>query len=197
MNIESNVPSTFQGTSSFTQKNDRLHLLQPITHGYNVRVDTGDLNRSYKAINESSSTCAYVENLLLDLSFIKRIKFLLEILEDFTSLEANSFSEEKSIVLDEGVSHKSFEYALRFLIELPDRFVIPTYDLHPDGHFSFVWSEDNLGIMSVAFDEKGGVNYACYFEANSEKYSGYVGLYGKGKNLNSHSIIYSLIGEFS
>ena len=197
MNIESIVPSTFQGTSSFTQKNDRLHLLQPITHGYNVGGDTGYLNRSYKATNESSSTCAYVENLLSDLSFIKRVKFLLEILEDFTSLEANSFSEEKSMVLDEGVSHKSFEYALRFLIELPDKFVIPTYDLHPDGHFSFVWSEDNLGIMSVAFDEKGGVNYACYFEANSEKYNGYVGLYGKGKNLNSHSRIYSLIAEFS
>ena len=197
MNIESIVPSTFQGTSSFTQKNDRLHLLQPITHGYNVRGNTGDLNRSYKATNESSSTCAYVENLLSDMSFIKRIKFLLEILEDFTSLEVNTFSEEKSIVLDDGVSQKSFEYALRFLIELPDKFVIPTYDLHPDGHFSFVWSEDKLGIMSVAFDEKGGVNYACYFEANSETHNGYVGLFRKGKKLNSHSRIYSLIGEFS
>ena len=83
---------------------------------------------------------------------------MLEILEDFTSIEANSFSEEKSIVLNEGVNQKSFEYALRFLLELSDRFVIPTYDLHPDGHFSFVWSEDKLGIMSLAFDEKGGVN---------------------------------------
>ena len=131
------------------------------------------------------------------MSFYKRIKFLLEILEDFTSIEANSFSEEKSIILNEGVNQKSFEYALRFLLELSDRFVIPTYDLHPDGHFSFVWSEDKLGIMSLAFDEKGGVNYACYFEANSETHNGYVGLYRKGKNLNSHSRIYNLIGAFS
>ena len=164
---------------------------------YNVRGDTGDLSRSYKATNESLSTCAYFENLFLDSSFYKRIKFLLEILEDFTPLEANSFSEVKLFVLDKGVSQKSFEYALRFLIELPDKLVIPTYDLHPDGHFSFVWLKDNLGIMSVAFDEKGGVNYACYFEANSETHNGYVGLFRKGKKLNSHSRIYSLIGEFS
>ena len=197
MNIESIVPSTFQGTSSFTQKNNRLHLLQPITHGYNARGDTGDLNRSYKATNEFSSTCAYFENPFSDLSLYKRIDFLLEILEDFTSVEVSFFLEEKSIVIDDGVNQKSFQYALRFLLELPGELVIPTYDLHPDGQFSFVWSEDKLGIMSVAFDEKGGVNYACYLEANSETHKGYVGLYRNGKKLNSHSRIYSLIREFS
>ncbi len=93
------------------------------------------------------------------------LQFLAELIQDFISLE--DFT-----LIDDDVNERSFAYALEFLLNLPDGLSVPTYDIHPDGEFSYVWRSDDAGILAIAFSADGNINYASYLPENNTRHKG-------------------------
>ena len=111
---------------------------------------------------------------------------------------------EDGVLTDEEVNKSSFEYALQFLSNLPDNFSVPTYDVHPDGEFSYVWRNDNAGILAISFSEDGMINYASYSPRSNARPKGQIFLNalnfknpGDDKASEADTILFTLIGRFS
>ena len=126
-------------------------------------------------------------------SILNKINFLNVLREDF--------EDEDDI---EDFNKKSLENARQFLSKMPGNLKMPDYDLHPDGEISFVWRNDEKGILTLAFAENGDINYASYFVKNNTRHKGVINQnnlkFASLDDPNSSmddKILFSLIKEFS
>ena len=159
---------------------------------------TDILTPQYEFVQNTSSSFTDIEETPTDLTIKEKVELLLEILEDFTSFDLSAPADQDLVLVDNDVNEESFRNALKFLWDMPEHASIPVYDVHPDGQFSFVWRDSEKGILSLAFEEDGGINYASYFEKNRETHKGRVVLDGDGdRRPDSNSIIHNLIEAFS
>ncbi len=171
-------------------------LMHDVFHGTGSSMTT--LYPKYDFIQSTTSGVAEVGEETVNLALKNKLEFLLEILEDFTSFDLNASLEQDLTIIDKDVKESSLMEALKFLWDLPEKASIPSYDVHPDGQFSFVWRDSSTGILSLSFEENGGINYASYFEKSNATHKGKVFLKRDDeKSPNAHSILYNLIEAFS
>lgn len=176
------------------------NLLPPIVHDEVRGTGSGiatDYPR-YDFFQGTTSGVTEIQDDLVNLPLKKKVEFLLEILEDFTSFDLNASLEQDLTIVDNDVNENSLMEALKFLWDMPENFLIPSYDVHPDGHFSFVWRDALVGILSLSFEEDGGVNYASYFDKSKATHKGRIFLKSNEENTpKATSILYNLVEAFS
>ncbi|HRI75526.1 MAG TPA: hypothetical protein PLX33_00905 [Alphaproteobacteria bacterium] len=145
----------------------RNHL--PITgdlFGEKIRSKSSRSGENFFADNISSLRLAKVVTHLknYDTSH-ERKKFLTSIIEDF-------IGEDNGSIIDGDVKPESLAQGLIFLQSLPINYRNPTYDIHPDKEFSFVWSIKNGPILSLAFSTDGLIRYAYFSPSDNERVKG-------------------------
>ncbi len=148
----------------------------------------------YDMVSSTSYGGSSHENRSDELNAQLKIDLFMEIIEDFVS--PDSSSDHDLLLTDDSVDSKSLVMALRFLLKMSNNLPFPTYDVHPDGQFSFVWREKETGILSLAFEKEGGVNYASYFSKSGATHKGKVFIEDE-QNISVGSILHNLINEFS
>lgn len=152
-------------------------------------------------IDRSSSGTSEQKYDYLSLFSPQKQNLINELIEDLMSIQTTD--QESHLFFDNELNQDSFFNAFQFLIEMPDRLTMPSYDIHPDGDFSFVWQKEDTGILSLAFTNDGNVNYASYFVKNGSRHKGKVALKnlsfngGEMSPTDEHKIIFTLVSKFS
>jgi hypothetical protein len=120
--------------------------------------------------------------------------FIIELVKTFISVDSSDVAR-----IDPDINEKSFFTALMFLSRMPDELAIPTYDIMPDGDFSYVW-HTGKGIVSMAFSPEGWLNYASYDAKTGNRHKGKIRLLNKEEKFllekeysEANEIIFSLI----
>lgn len=126
--------------------------------------------------------------------FSRKENFLIELVRTFVSVDSSDVAK-----IDPDINEKSFSAALMFLMRMPNGLAIPTYDIMPDGDFSYVWHTDK-GIVTTAFSSEGWLNYASYDAKTGNRHKGKICLLNKEEKIllekeysEANEIIFSLI----
>lgn len=104
--------------------------------------------------------------------------------------------------LDEDVNGMSFYYALKFIFEMSNDIPVPSFDLHPDGELSLLWRSREKGIFSLAFSERGVINYSAILLPNETKHKGQISFndlkfkHLDGKSTEADTILFTLAKRF-
>lgn len=183
-------PSASATTSYFPYQNDQ------IDHSYSSGRHNND--QQNPDFSENNTATPYLlDKYKSEKEQSRKDFFVAELVQDFYSLDDLKFE-------DDDLNEKSFKYALEFLLQMPESLGIPSYDIHPDGEFSFVWRKEGTGIIALSFSENGDINYASYSPSTNIRHKGLLSFDDLLFNSPEHkkasvedTIIFTLIKKFS